>query len=73
MYGYYVYRVAQNFGGRKFWRISAQSIGGENIGGLVIFSALEIDQVYVLLECFSKIPYLFRLYLQYRVKSNCLQ
>ena len=55
------YCIAQNFGGRKLWQISAQSIfGGENIGGLVIFSALEIDQVYVLLECYSKTPYLFR-------------
>ena len=55
------YRIAQNFGGRKLWRISAHSIfGGENIGRLVIFSALEIDQVYVLLEYFSKTPYLFR-------------
>ena len=55
------YRIAQNFGGGKLWRISAQSIfGGENIGGLVILSALEIDPVYVLLECFSKTPCLFR-------------
>ena len=53
--------IAQNFGDRKLWWISAHSIfGGENIGGLVIFSVLEIDQVYVLLEYFSKTPYLFR-------------
>ena len=56
-----IYRIAQNFGGGKLWRISAQSIfGGENIGGLVILSALEIDPVYVLLECFSKTLCLFR-------------
>ena len=36
----------------------AQNFGRENIGGLVIFSGLEIDQAYVLFECFSKTPYL---------------
>ena len=61
VYHYKSYRIAQNFGGGKLWRISAQSIyGRENIGGLVILSALEIDPVYVLLGCFSKTPCLFR-------------
>ena len=58
----------------KLWRSKTltdqcpKHFGRENIGGLVIFSALEIDQVCVLLECFSKIPYLLQLSLQYRVK-----
>ena len=56
-----IYRIAQNFGSGKLWRISAQGIfGRENIGGSVILSALEIDLVYVLLEYFSKTPYLFQ-------------
>jgi len=33
------YRIAQNFGGRKLWRIwNCKKIGGENFGGSVHYS-----------------------------------
>lgn len=52
----HTYCISQNFGGRKTLTDHCQNcLVEKTLSGL----KLEIDQVYVLIECFSKTPYLF--------------